>query len=100
MMAPAEQRNRRAPLSPSLYDRASKLHIQLPDGTHLDTSVVGAGAASRDFNRNVKVLRVHYVEPAELLLGLGERTVGGRGLAVTDAERGRIGECLSWFTAL
>src|SRR5580692_8055746 len=100
MIAPAEQRNRRAPLSPSLHDRASKLHIQLPDGTHLDTSVVGAGDARRDCNRIVEVLRIHYVEPAELLLGLGEWTVGGRGLAVTDADRGRIGDFFQWFAAL
>src|SRR4051794_38134803 len=60
--------------------------------TDLNGAGAGGGDLGRDLDGVVQVPGLDHVKTPELLLGFGERTVGGRHLAVTDPYRGgRLG---------
>src|SRR4029079_13078299 len=69
----------------------TKTRSHLPDRAHLDRAGRGAGDLRRDLDRLVEVGAVDGVEPADLLLRLGEGTVGGEDFAVTYLDGGRVG---------
>src|SRR4029079_13263239 len=69
----------------------TKTRSHLPDRAHLDRAGRGAGDLRRDLDRLVEVGAVDGVEPADLLLRLGEGTVGGEDFAVTHLDGGRVG---------
>ena len=63
----------------------------LPDRPHFDRPEPRAGDLRRDLDRLVEILAVDDVVAADLLLGLGERTVGGEHLAVAHPHGRRVG---------
>src|SRR5256885_1384865 len=70
--------------------RALRLLLaEVDDRPHLDAAGARRRDPAGDLQRLVQVLGLDQVEPAELLLGLGERAVGGGQLAVADAYRRR-----------
>src|SRR5947209_17885571 len=71
--------------------RPARRGLQLPDRPHLDASVPGAGDLRRDADGLVEVLAVDEIEPADLLLGLGERPVRRQDLAVTYPDAAGVG---------
>src|SRR6188768_2178968 len=58
----------------------------LAERSDLDRAACGRRAARRPFDRVVEVRRVDQVVASELLLGLGERPVGGDRPAVPDPD--------------
>src|SRR5438034_254669 len=58
------------------------------EGAHLDRSLAGCRALGRPGQRGVEVGGADDPEAAQLLLRLGERTVGGQDLAVLDPHHG------------
>src|ERR1041384_5444079 len=64
------------------------------DGPHLDRSNRRRRDLRGDLDRLVEIPRFDHVEAGEELLGLGERAVGDRDLAVAHAHRGRGGDRL------
>src|SRR5688572_7223072 len=85
-----------------LHRSARALHsclwlVEHDDGTDLDRSGARRRNARAHGNGLVEIARIDEVESAQLLLGLGERPVRRRNLAVADAD----GRCrLSWLQRL
>src|SRR5260221_2448748 len=66
--------------------------LELPDRPDLDAPQPRRGDLRRHLDRVVQVPGLDEIEPAELLLGLGEGAVGGGHLAVPDPHgRGGLG---------
>src|SRR5262249_355155 len=63
--------------------------LHRPDRTDLDGAMAGAGASRRPGNGSVEIGHVDHVVSAELLLGLGVRSIEHLGLAVGDAHGAR-----------
>src|SRR4051794_31804373 len=64
--------------------------VELHDRADLHGAEPGRRDPGGDLDRVVRVARLDQVEAAELLLGLRERTIGGRGPSVPDPHgRGR-----------
>src|SRR5687768_2081135 len=61
---------------------------EVDDGPYLDRTVLRARDHRRVGDGLVQIGGLDLVEAAKDLLGLGERTVGGDGLAVADPDRG------------
>src|ERR1041385_3926015 len=59
------------------------------DRPYFDRTVLCAGKSLRHPDGLLHVCGLHQVEAGELLLGLGERPVGGDSLTVADPSRGR-----------
>ena len=59
------------------------------EGPHLDRALAGRGGLRRPLQRGVEVGGLDDPEATELLLGLGERAVGGDDLAVLDLDHRR-----------
>src|SRR5262249_12634193 len=78
-------------LSPeaSLESLDRRQTLQLKDGPNFDRPLLGAGNASRDFDRFIEVGRIDQEKAAELLARLRERTVGHLASSFTDANAGR-----------
>jgi hypothetical protein len=57
-----------------------------PEWPHFDRPVLGSGVPGRDLNRLVQAAALDDVEPADYLLGLGERTISDDRLPVADAD--------------
>src|SRR5690606_13780351 len=68
----------------------TSVDLELADGPNLDRTGPCGRDPGRDPQRLVEVARIDQVESRELFLGLGERTVDDRHLAVADAH-GRRG---------
>src|SRR5574341_1074376 len=63
--------------------------VSPPNGPNLDRSPLGRRNPRRDLDRVVQVLGFDEEVAPELLFGLRERPVGGRELAVANANGGR-----------
>src|SRR6516165_9459222 len=72
----------------ALPDRAAR-RLHHPDWPYLDCAVTRTRAAPRPGQSGIEIGHLDQVIAAELLLGLGERTVEHVGLAIFDADRGR-----------
>ena len=64
-----------------------------PDRPHFDRCRAGARDLRRHLDGLVEVLAVDDVVAADLLLGLGERAVGGEHVAVPHADGGGVASC-------
>src|SRR6267378_3504787 len=65
------------------------LHVDFHYRSHFDRAELRAGDSRGNRNGFVQIFRLDEVVATELLLGLCERAVGHRRLAVADANRGR-----------
>src|SRR5689334_16771048 len=68
--------------------RYISIHLQLAHRPYLDAADARGRDPGGEVDRLVQVAGVDQVEARELLLGLGERTVGERQPAVADAHGG------------
>src|SRR6266404_5696091 len=75
---------------------AFALHVDFHYWTHFYRAELGAGDSRCDRYRLVQVFRLDQVVAAELFLGLSERAVGDRGLAVAHPNRSRGRRLLEW----
>src|SRR4029453_9451285 len=75
-------------------------HVDLHDRPDLDRPAPDVRDAGRDLDSLVQVLCLDHVEAAELLLGLGERPVGGQRLAVAHPHGGSRGGRLQRLAGL
>src|SRR5262249_59659241 len=75
--------------SSRLVERRIDSRLHLPDRPHLDAAETRRRTARGGLDRLVQVPGLDQVISAELLLGLGERAVGGYNIAVADPHRGR-----------
>src|SRR6266542_2060489 len=71
---------------PSDFER---LRIQFSDRPYFDGSLARRGDLRGYLDRVVQVWRLDQVKARQMLLGLGERTVGDQHLAVPHAHRRR-----------
>src|SRR6266542_2974292 len=70
-------------------DRCTDARLHLPEGAQLDAAAAaGVGDLAGPVDRFVEVGAFEDEHAAELLAGLGERSVGGDGLTVLDADGG------------
>ncbi len=99
---PDQGRDHPAPLTvEGLGDRRLDLegHISQIGLTSM-LPLAAAGELGRDLDRLVEVLAVDDEVAAQLLLGLGERAVGGEHLGVAHADRGGVGHRAEALAAL
>src|SRR5215208_3541371 len=89
----ARHRTTGASGGPSSVAPLKRLNVSIvsspPERPDLDRPRLGDRVPGRDLDGLLQTAALDDVEPAERLLGLGERTVGDDRLPVTDADRAR-----------